>query len=837
MFSDLQHALRMLVQTKVWTAVVLLTLALGIGANTALYTGINGLLLRTVPVPNPHSLVRLGWTGQNDMIRNQSGYGTNPTNTAGEDVQETISYPVYEALVAANQTLTGIAAGAPLGNVNIIHDGAAELASAYVASGNYFELLGVPAQLGRTFGPADDDVAAPPVAVISDAYWKRRFGADLNVVGKTVTTGNVTATIIGVTPSSFTGIQTPTRPAPDVTIPLALDREIGGTRLQDGMVWWLQTFGRVRPGVTLQQVHGNLEGAFQAAAREGYTAYFDAASSEERARLARQDRTAVPHLEVDSAARGIYRPNGGQMRSAVILSAVVGLLLVIVCANVANLLLSRAAARQKEIAVRLALGASRWRLVRHLLAESVLLALLGGVLGLLVGYWGRQLLPFGQAAPLDWRVFTFAAVLCLTTGIAFGLFPALRATRVDVSSSMKEMSRSVARSRTLASTVLLAAQVALSVVVLIAAGLFLRTLQNLRSVEVGFETQNLVVFTVAPQLNGYDAARIGRLYDQLREELQRVPGVQAVGHSQYALLGGQRILSMVSTASMAATGEPALSTAVMTVGPQFLETMQIRLLRGRTIEVRDTLTNAPQVGLINEAMAQKLFPGEDALGKRYGFSADANAEAEIVGIIADTKYASVRDTAPATLYRPFPRESTDGSAFAVRVAVEPAAMQNAIREAVRRTDPNLPIARMTTQSELVEGLFSQERLFAMAYSLFGGLGVLLVSIGLFGLMSYNVACRTNEIGIRIALGAPGGRVLNMILAQSLLVVAIGTLCGVGVALAAGRFMGSLFFGLAPNDPATIASAIAVMLTVALLAAYLPARRASRVDPIIALHHQ
>jgi predicted permease len=274
----------------------------------------------------------------------------------------------------------------------------------------------------------------------------------------------------------------------------------------------------------------------------------------------------------------------------------------------------------------------------------------------------------------------------------------------------------------------------------------------------------------------------------------------------------------------------------MTVSPEFLETMQIPLLRGRGIEVRDTLPNAPSVGVINEAMAQELFPTEDALGKRYGNSPDRNADAQIVGIIADTKYASVRDAAPPTLYRPFPRESTNSASFEIRVAVDPVAMQGAIREAVRRVDPNLPIARMTTQSELIEGLFPQERLFARAYALFGGLGLLLVSIGLFGVMSYNVARRTNEIGIRMALGAQAVRVLRMIIKESLIVVAIGILSGIGVALAAGRLVTSLLFGLAPTDPVTIVGAIAVMLTVALVAAYLPARRASRVDPLIALHH-
>jgi predicted permease len=836
MLQDLTQAMRSLLQTKGWTAVVLLTLALGIGANTALFTGINGLLLRTVPVPNPDSLVRLGWAGKNDMLRSSSGYGNTAKNAAGEDVQETISYPAYQALVTANQTLTGIAAGAPVSDANVIYEGKAEFARAYLASGNYFEVLGVHAQLGRTLSAADDSDAAPPVAVISDAYWRKRFGADPNVAGKTVTLGALTAVIVGVTPPGFTGIQNLTNPAPDLTMPLAIDREISGPRLKDGANWWLQTFGRLKPGVTAEQVRGNLEGTFQGAALEGWTSYFEQLSAEEKGRAANQNHAAVPHLDVASAARGIYPVGNSDKRSVTILSVVVGLLLVIVCANVANLLLSRAAVRQKEVAVRLAMGASRWRLVRRLLTESVLLATLGGILGLMIGYWSRALLPFAQEAPLDWRVFAFAAALCLATGIAFGLFPALRATRLDVSTQMKETSRSVVRSGTLPSKILLTAQVALSVVVLIGAGLFLQTLKNLRSVEVGFDTQNLVVFDVAPRMNGYDAARVGTLYDRLHEELSRVPGVRSVSHSRFALLAGQVNRGRIFAQGAAVTAEPGISALTMAVSPEFLETMQIPVLRGRGIEARDTLPNAPQVGLINEAMARALFPGEDALGKRYGFAIDRNADAEIVGIIADTKYVSIRDAAPPTLYRPFPRESTNSASFQVRVAGDPMAMQNAVREAVRRTDPNLPIARLTTQTELVEGRFSQERLFAMTYALFGGLGLVLVSIGLFGLMSYNVACRTNEIGIRMALGAQSARVLKMILGESLVVVAIGVVCGIGVALAAGRFVTSLLFGLAPSDPVTIVGAIAVMLAVGVLAAYLPARRASRVEPMVALHH-
>lgn len=451
MLQDFKHAVRVLLQAKGWTIVVLLSLALGIGANTALFS----------------------------------------------DLRETTSYPIYQTLRSANSTLVDIAASAPAGQLNVIVDGNAELASGYFVSGNYFGLLGINAKIGRTLTADDDNVSATPVVVLSYGFWMKRFGGDPNIVGKTLNANTRPLTIVGVTPREFTSILNLTDAGPDMWLPLALDPVLApnvtsNVRLKDAANWWVQVIGRLKPGVTFEQVRGNLDGPFQAAARDGWSSYLASLSAEERSRSQNQSRKAVPHLEVDSAARGIYSVVPATIRSATILSVVVGLMLVIVCANVANLLLSRSASREKEISVRLSMGATRYRLVRQLLTESLLIAFIGGVLGLVIAYWSRQLLPFAQTAPLDWRVFAFTAGLCLLTGVAFGLVPALRATRVDLSGSMKETSRSVTRSRTLLSKSLLVTQVAISVVVLIGAGLFLRTLYNLRSVDVGFTTQNVV---------------------------------------------------------------------------------------------------------------------------------------------------------------------------------------------------------------------------------------------------------------------------------------------------------------------------------------------------------
>ncbi len=838
MVQGLKLAVRLLFQSKGWTAVVLLSLALGIGANTALFTAINGMLLRTVAVPQPDELVRIQWAGKNEMVRGMSTYGATGKNASGEDLQESVSYPVYKALVASNQTLTGIAAAAPMSGMNVVYGGKAEIAGGFIVTGNYFQVLEIQPQLGRLLMPGDDNDAAPPVVVISDAYWKKRFGGDASVVGTTVTMGKLIFTIVGVTRPEFRGVQNLTDPAPDLTVPMALDREIGGTRLKEATQWWLQVIGRLKPGVTAKQVRGNLEGAFQGAARDGWTSYLASLTDQERALSRNTNKTAIPHLEVDSAARGVYEIGDSTRKSAMTLTVVVALMLLIVCANVANLLLSRATARQKEISVRLSLGATRGRLMRQLLTESLLLAFCGGGLGILVGYWSRKLLPFAQESPMDWRVLAFVAGLCLTTGIAFGFFPALRTTKIDLSASMKENSRSVIRSRTLLSKALLIAQVAICVVVLIGAGLFLRTVDNLKRVDVGFNTQNLVIFSVRPLLNGYDINRRDSLYDQLHQELRSVPGVLSVSHSSGPLLGGGQ-----STSTMHIQGKPASFTRglrlwVLNVSPEFFETLQIPMVRGRNLELRDAMPKAPQVVIVNQAVVRQYFGGQDPIGRKFGYSPETTGDVEIVGVLRDAKYNSLREDAPPTAYRPYARAANANGAatFEVRVTGNSATMQNLIRSAVQRVDSNLPIVSMSMQTELIERRFTQEKFFASAYSLFGGLALLLASIGLFGLMSYNVARRTNEIGIRMALGAQSGAVLRMVLSESMALVAVGIIIGIGARRRAGTLAASTLFGLAPTDMLSIAAAVAAMLLVSAVAAYLPAHRASRVAPMIALHY-
>jgi predicted permease len=849
MLKDLRHAARLLLQAKGWTAVVVLSVALGIGANTALFSALNGLLLVKLPVKDPDTLVRFRYAGRNDLVTSSSGYGFLNKTADGQDVRASFSYPMFQQFVADNRTMTDLFACAPFGRVNVVVDGRAEIATAFISSGNYYRVLGVSARVGRTITLEDDQPAASPVAVISSKYWHARFGTDPAVVGKTIRINNIPVTVVGVISPDFTGVQQPVAEPPDVSVPLALDPQLnpqpstatGPPRLRQPTYWWLQVMGRLKPGATAAQVQGNLEGVFQHTARAGLDAYLKSLSETERATAVNRTRTEVPRLRVEPGARGIYDVNTNDLRAVTILSVVVGLILLIVCANVANLLLSRAAARQKELSVRLSLGATRPRLIRQLLTESLLLASMGGSLGILVGYWGKQLLPGtpGQLTPLDWRILAFVLLITGITGIAFGIAPALRGTGMNVSSALKETSRSVMGSRSILGKSLLIVQVAISLVLLVGAGLFLRTLHNLRHVDVGFDPHNLLLFRVNPQLNRYDEKRMATLYHDLLDRVASVPGVRAVAMSQPALLSGS-----INGTSIYVQGRVYPVTREgrdndinrLVVSPNFFEVMGIPVLAGRGFTDRDN-ASAPKVVVINEAAVRKYFPNENPIGQRFGSSIETAGQLEIVGVLRDAKYDSVREGAPPTMYVPYLQTRLGNAVFEVRSAGSATSVAGAVREAVRQIDPDLPLMDVSTQMEQVERRFLQEKVFAQAYTLFGALALLLASVGLFGLMSYSVARRTNEIGIRMALGAQREDVLRLVMRESMILVVIGAGIGIGIAVAASGFVAALLFGLAPTDVMTMLLAVAVMTLVSAIAGYLPARRASRVDPMVALHYE
>jgi predicted permease len=845
MLKDLRHAVRMLLHAKGWTAVVIVSLALGIGANAAIFSGVNALLLTQIPVEDPGSLVRLRYGGRNDMVTSSSDYGNSGKTRDGQNIRSTFSYPMYQQFLADNKTMSELFAFAPAGRVSAVVDGQAEIATSFISTGNYYQGLGVRARLGRTILPEDDKPTAPPVAVISSKYWHTRFFTDPAVLGKTIRINNVVVTIVGVLPADFTGVQLAvvTEP-PDIGLPLALDPQLdtgtGKPRLGQPTYWWLQVMGRLKPGSTEQQVRGNLEGVFRSTARAGMDDYLKALPDSERGTAMNRTRTEVPQLLVDSARHGVYDANSNDIRSATILSIVVALVLLIVCANVANLLLSRATTRQRELSVRLSLGATRGRLIRQLLTESLLLAVAGGALGVVVAYWGKQLLPppVNQAAMLDWRVLGFVMLVTAVTGVVFGIAPALRATGVNLNDVLKQSGRSVSGSRSALSKSLLVVQVAISLMLLVGAGLFLRTLNNLRQVDVGFNPRNLLLFRINPQLNRYDEKRQIALYNQLLERISAVPGVRAAALSNPALLSGSvNSTSIYVQGRVYEAGQRDLDNSInrLVISTNFFEMMEIPIVVGRGFNARDNET-APKVVVINEAAAKKYFPNENPVGQHFGSSIETTNQLEVVGVLKDAKYNSVRDPAPPTMYVPYYQTRAGNAVIEVRTAAEPTSVTSGVREAVRQVDAALPMMDVSTQLEQVERRFQQEKLFAQACTLFGGLAMLVASIGLFGLMSYTVSRRTNEIGIRMALGAQGADVMRQVLRESMILVAVGVVIGVGAAFGAGRLLSTMLFGLAPNDVVTIAGATLIMVAVSGLAGFLPARRASRVDPMVALRY-
>ena len=847
LWQDLRYGVRTLRRGPAFTAVAVLSLALGIGANTAIFTLINAVMLKTLPVRNPENLLMLNWVAHDNrplpMLhwldgsrRSESDLQTSPN----------FSYRSFDQIRSRSQAFSDIFAFKGLGRLNVMVNGQAGLAEGQLVSGNYFSGLGLPAIVGRTITDNDDKPGAPPVAVISYGYWKRSFGGDPGAVGKALTLNSVPFILIGVTPPEFFGLTVGT--SVDVSIPLMTQPFVEPRWVEPGVSlftatdhWWLDVMGRLKPGVTVQEARTGLDVIFYQSVTEGVS-------------FKPGEKPNIPWLRMTPGGKGLDDLRREFSQPLFILMTVVGLVLLIACANVANLLLSRATARQREMAVRLALGAKRTRLIRQLLTESVTLAVSGGLLGLIFAYWGSHLLlalishgdnPIALDVHPDFRVLSFTALACLATGVLFGLVPALRSTRVDLTPSLKASAGTLGSSglRLGLAKILVVSQVVLSLVLLVGAGLFVRTLVNLETLTVGFNRDNVLLFGIDPPQRGYKGTRLADFYDQLQARIGALPGVQSATLSLHRLLSGSSRVSDIWVQGYTPKPNENLDVYELPVGTNFFETMQIPLLLGRTFRAQDN-EHAPKVAIVNETLARHFFGKENPIGRQFSWGGpDSTARVEIVGLVADAKYTSVRGETPATVYHPFRQTlNTIGSMnFEVRTATDPRAMILAVRRAVQDLDKDLPLYDVKTQNEQVDELLLQERMFAKLSSFFGLLALLLACVGIYGMLSYTVVRRTGEIGIRMALGAHRGDILSMVLRETLLLVSIGTAIGVPLAWAVARLasnqISGLLFGLKATDHVTILVSTLVMAGVALFAGFLPALKASRVDPTVALRYE
>ena len=847
MVQDLRYGVRMLLKHKALTAVAVLSLSLGIGANTAIFSLIDALLLKSLPVKDPQQLVVFSVTRQ-----------------GGNDV--TFSYSLFERFNQADHSFAGIIAsnGGDKMRMSVDEPGAGGLLDSVRAeqvSGNYFSVLGVNAVAGRTLTEEDDGASdSQPVAVISYDLWQRRFGLDPSVVGRKIILEQFPFTVIGVAPPGFSGFEVGGRP--DVWWSLRMTSQV-----YPGRKWppWLVVMGRLRPGVSVEQARAELDAIHRQRLNE--------IPPERLSKLTPTERSNyfARRIELEPGGAGWTPLRKPFRQPLLILMIVVSLVLVIACANVANLLLSRAAARRKEIAVRLALGAGRFRLIRQLLIESLVLAIIGGALGLLFAYQGAQLLltylpqerpVFLNVSP-DARVLGFTLAVSVLTGVLFGLAPALRATRLDLTTSLKENAGDGAGgSRLTLNKGLIIAQVALSLFLLIGAGLFVRSLQKLKSLDAGFERENVMVFEVDPG-HGFSVLQQTSLYRQLLTRLEALPGARTASVSGHPLLNNMPTAgNSVKVPGYTPPAGEDTSCQLLWVGPKFFETMIMPLLEGRDHgpkEERSFEANpsehavgqsvqsatptggaSPLSAVINQTMARYFFGNESPLGKHFYFMSGSLKDQpfQVIGVVKDAKYKSLREAPRRAFYVSYFQDPGSGAlTFLLRTTGNPAGFGSVIERTVRELDPRLQVVGLKTMDDVVNESLAQERFVAQLAGFFSLFALLLACVGLYGIMSYAVTRRTNEIGIRMALGARSADVVGLVMKETMVLVAVGMAIGLGAAFAATRLIASLLYGLTPNDPVTMTGAAVLMMAVAALAGYLPARKASCVDPMTALRYE
>ncbi|HKD15718.1 MAG TPA: ABC transporter permease [Candidatus Angelobacter sp.] len=866
---DIRYALRLMARAPGFTAIAAITLALGIGANTAVFSLMDAVMFRALPVQDPKQLVVLQWSANKNpkyhMYMNYGDTKSRPRGTTGENPSGySFSLPFLKEVEKSN-IFSGVAAFASGGPLALSGNGPATPVTGQAVNGDFFRTLGVHAAVGRLLESADDQPSATPALVLNYGYWQRAFGGSPSAVGKVVNINSVPFTIVGVAENKFVSLALGN--VYDMWLPMAMSPRLSarfGARQEDPTAWWVLMAARLKPGVSVSQQQAAMELLFR-----NHVLHGDKPLSQE---------TDSPKIALLSAQETLVGASGQYADPLRVLMVAVGIILLIACANVAGLVLSRATTRAREIAVRLALGARRSRLLRQLLTESVIMAVIGGVLGVALAFWGARAMvtmvasnrarPLGFTASLDGRVLAFTAAISLLTGIIFGLLPALRSLRVDLTPALKEgaggSGNVESRHRWYSlSNALVVLQAALAIVVLMGAGLLVHTLANLKNLNPGFDTRNTLTFGIDPRGAGYKPPQVDNLYRELQQQIGALPGVMGVSYSAMPLLSGSWMRTSVKYLPQGAAKKITIDLDMMPVGLEFFTTLKMPILAGRALNQADmdqSAANAaaqPPMGMappggaarpspptvpgpvvVNQLFVQKYFPNINPIGQQFGENdgsdpddPDKDPGYTIVGVVQDAKYNSLRRDIDPTIYVPLTGQN---AAFEVRTAGDPKAIIPLLRNLVAQHNNNMPLTNILTQTEQIDRILDQERLIAKLSSFFGILALLLACVGLYGLLSYEVTRRTREIGIRMALGAQRGDLLRMVVSQGIALAAAGIALGVGAAIGVGHLLTTLLYGVKPEDPITLVGVTLLLMIVAIVAASVPARRATTVDPMVAL---
>jgi predicted permease len=839
-WHDVGFASRQMLRDPGFAAIAVISLALAIGANTTIFSVARQLLYERLSVPHPSQLRLLRWNGDSHLVLNEMWGDFDPTPQGG--MTGTIfSYPVFQELRVHNSVMKKLFAFKE-DSMNAIVRGNAERVTVAMVSGDYYAGLEVQPQVGRPIQPSDD--AAPgagAVVVISDSLWNRQFSRSPSALGQTIRVNNVPLTIIGVNPKSFTGAKN-VQMSPALFVPLTMQPEIDpkgaqGSLLADQNMSWLNVMGRLRPGVSEAEAQATLEVQLEAAIRDTMTLH---------------PGNTMPRLALAAGGRGLHVTDSMFMRPLFVLMTLTGLVVLLACANIATLLLARGAQRQREMSVRLALGAGRTRILRQLLTESLLLAAVGGAGGLILSYLARNAIPGLMENPwernelkisFDWGIFAFCSAVTLLTGILFGLAPAWLAARTEVSSSLKENAHSTTRRRKrFGGKSIVAFQVALATLLVVGAGLFVRTMWALSAVDIGFNPNHLVLFEIQPPAARYPGEKSVRLYEQLERRIATLPGVKNVttALTPYIADNIENSDFLPEGESWQQDREQGRPDAEYfnVVGADFFRTMEIPILAGRSFDAQDTATSL-KVAVINQVLARQRFPGTNAVGKRFRTGRDTGSPwIQIVGICADTHYASLLRDPPPQFFLPYVQQPQVGSMeYLVRTAMSPAALAPALRRAVQSVDQDLPIIDLRTQREQIDATLQVQRALAALTTGFGLLALALACVGIYGVMAYSVAQRTNEIGIRLALGAQSRQVRTMVLRESVWMAGCGIFAGLASALALTRLVRSMLYGVGPYDPLTMAGGTGLLLAIGLAASWIPACRAAGIQPMEAIRHE